>query len=219
MKSRLIFGLIFIGILACKTPKALITGLSSFNDEQIALIEKDDKDTPMRVWLITNTQDSLLLRSKSEDFKFPEDEKYAQLLADKMLATVRDSSNMGVGIAAPQVGILKNLILVQRFDKKEEPFEAYYNPKITSFSKLKQPCLEGCLSIPNRMDTTRNRAYAILLEYDNIKGEHFTEMIEDFTAVIFQHEIDHLNGILFLDHLDLEIKAVEDKRKLSQHRK
>jgi peptide deformylase len=134
-----------------------------------------------------------------------------------MFNTVTSPKNLGVGIAAPQVGILKNVILVQRYDLKKFPIEAYINPKITKFSKLKQPCLEGCLSIPNRMDTTRNRAYAILLEYENIKGEHKTEMIEDFTAVIFQHEIDHLNGILYLDHLDKEIRDAENKLKLNNH--
>lgn len=218
MKSLFILIILVVGLIACNSTKRLSSLEHSFTPKQMELISKDDNQTAMRVFLITNPEDSLLLRTKSKDFQFPQDKIIAQRLADKMLATVTDTSNMGVGIAAPQVGILKNLILVQRFDKKDEPFEAYYNPTITSYSKLKQPCLEGCLSIPNKMDTTRNRAYAILLEYDDIEGSHHTEMVEDFTAVIFQHEIDHLNGILFLDHLDLEIKAVEDKRKLSQHR-
>jgi peptide deformylase len=116
--------------------------------------------------------------------------------------------SMGVGIAAPQVGILKNIIWVQRFDKEDFPFEVYINPRILSYSTLKQDCQEGCLSIPDRSDTTRNRSYAIMIDYDKIDGSHHTEMIEDFTAVIFQHEIDHLNGILYLDHLDREVNAV-----------
>lgn len=175
-------------------------------------------DEPMRIWLITDPEDSILLRTKSTDFELPKDAKHATYLADRMLATVTDSASLGVGIAAPQVGVLKNLILVQRFDKPNEPIVAYYNPKITSYSKLKQPCLEGCLSIPNKMDTTRNRAYAILLEYDLLDGTHEKELVEDFTAVIFQHEVDHLNGILFLDHLDQEIKDAEDSLMLKRHR-
>lgn len=175
-------------------------------------------DEPMRVWLITNPEDSILLRTKSTDFQLPKDAKHASFLAERMLATVTDSASLGVGIAAPQIGVLKNLILVQRFDLPGEPIVAYYNPKITSFSKLKQPCLEGCLSIPNKMDTTRNRAYAIIMEYDNLDGSHERELVEDFTAVIFQHEVDHLNGILFLDHLDQEIKDAEDSLKLKRHR-
>jgi len=109
---------------------------------------------------------------------------------------------MGVGIAAPQVGILKDMIWVQRFDKEGFPFEVYINPVIRQYSTKKQDCREGCLSIPDRSDTTKTRAYAILLEYDRLSGDHITEMVEDFTAVIFQHEIDHLHGVLYLDHLD-----------------
>lgn len=186
--------------------------------QEIEHIYAGDAEEPMRIWLITNPDDSILLRTKSTDFQLPKDAKSAQFLAERMRSTVTDSASMGVGIAAPQVGVLKNLIIVQRFDLPSEPLVAYYNPKITSYSKLKQPCLEGCLSIPNRMDTTRNRAYAILLEYDLLDGTREKELIEDFTAVIFQHEIDHLNGILFLDHLDQEIKDAEDSLMLQRHR-
>jgi peptide deformylase len=106
-----------------------------------------------------------------------------------------------VGIAAPQVGLLRQIIWVQRFDKIGFPWEVFLNPRIAQFTKKKQPCREGCLSIPDRMDTTQTRAYAIMIEYDRLDGTHVVELVEDFTAVIFQHEIDHLNGIIFLDHL------------------
>ncbi len=128
---------------------------------------------------------------------------------NRLYRTVTDSMSLGVGIAAPQVGILKNIIWVQRFDKQGFPFEVFLNPKIQQYSKLKQDCLEGCLSIPNRRDTTSNRAYAILLEYDRPDASHHIEMVEDFTAVIVQHEVDHLNGILYIDHLRQEIEAAK----------
>ena len=118
---------------------------------------------------------------------------------------MQDSASLGVGIAAPQVGLLRQIIYVQRFDKEGFPFEAYINPRILQYTDKKQPCREGCLSIPEKRDTTTNRAYAILIEYDSPNGAHHIEMVEDFTAVIFQHEIDHLNGILFTDHLQQEI--------------
>ncbi len=202
------------------------TSTHQLQSEKGYVLTKDQKehiytgttDEPMRIWLITNPEDSILLRTKSTNFELPKDAKDAEFLASRMLATVTDSASLGVGIAAPQVGVLKNLILVQRFDLVDEPIVAYYNPKITSYSKLKQPCLEGCLSIPNKMDTTRNRAYAIILEHELLNGEHKQELVEDFTAVIFQHEIDHLNGILFLDHLDQEIKDAEDSLMLKRHR-
>jgi peptide deformylase len=156
----------------------------------------------MRVFKINNVKDSLLLRQKSEDVTIVKGDKTLKHFTDRLYATVRDSISLGVGIAAPQVGILKNIIWVQRFDKEEFPFEVYLNPKIVQYSQQKQTRAEGCLSIPNRRETLNCRAYAILLEYDTLDGEHKTEMVEDFTAIIFQHEIDHLNGILYIDLID-----------------
>jgi peptide deformylase len=118
-----------------------------------------------------------------------------------MYATVNDRITKGVGIAAPQVGILKNIIWVQRYDKPNAPFEVYLNPKIIQYTIKKINWLEGCLSIPGRRDTTTTRSYAILLDYLRPDKSHKIEMIEGFTAVIFQHEIDHLNGIIYLDRL------------------
>ena len=105
------------------------------------------------------------------------------------------------------------MVAVQRFDKEDFPFEVYVNPTIKQYSKKTQFCLEGCLSIPDKMDTTKNRAYAILLEYEKLDGSREIEMVEAFTAVIFQHEIDHLNGILFTDHLDIEIEEAEERKR------
>lgn len=211
--------ILFIALYGCKNQEVQQDNPITFTSEQVKLLNQGDSLGEMRVLLITNEQDSLILRSQSEDIIYPQDSLLATKLASRMLKTVTSPDNLGVGIAAPQVGILKNMILVQRYDIDSTPFEAYINPKIIKYTKLKQPCLEGCLSIPDRMDTTKTRAYAILLEYDNLQGEHKTEMIEDFTAVIFQHEIDHLNGILYLDHLDKEIRDAEEKLKFNNHLK
>jgi peptide deformylase len=179
---------------------------TQFSKTQIQMIVSDT--TAMRVWEITNTNDSVLLRQKSEEV-FPDTtDTILQLLISRMYKTVTDSISMGVGIAAPQVGILKQIIWVQRFDKKGVPFEVYLNPKIKQYSKLTQKCREGCLSIPDRMDTLNSRSYAILIEYNTLKGDTRIEMVEDFTAVIFQHEIDHLNGILYTDHLETDMNKV-----------
>lgn len=183
----------------------------NYSNKQKELISKGKSNEPMRIWLITNKEDSILLRTKSENINLLKELKTTQLLSQRLLTTVQDPANAGVGIAAPQVGILKNMIVVQRYDKEGFPFETYINPTIKQYSKKTQFCLEGCLSIPKTMDTTKNRAYAILLEYDKLDGTHEIEMIEAFTAVIFQHEIDHLNGILFTDHLDLEIEEAEER--------
>jgi len=190
-------------IAACSTTKrvASVAPAPNFTASQLQLISAGTATEPMRVWKTTSLSDSLLLRQESEPVDLSGDLTTVELFTQRLFATVRDSLSMGVGIAAPQVGILKDIIWVQRFDKEGFPFEVYLNPVIKQYSTKKQDCREGCLSIPDRSDTTKTRAYAILLEYDTLSGEHITEMVEDFTAVIFQHEIDHLHGILYLDRL------------------
>ncbi|MEM9917309.1 MAG: peptide deformylase [Bacteroidota bacterium] len=195
-------------LLACsggqKLAKNTQTKGTAFTEEQKNRILEADTSQPMRLFLITNPSDSLLLRTRSRDVVANPKDPLLQHFLQRLQRTVKTS--LGVGIAAPQVGILKNIIWVQRFDKPNFPFEAYLNPRIKQYSKKKQPCREGCLSIPARSDTTQTRAYAILLEYDRPDGQHEIEMVEDFTAVIFQHEIDHLNGILYIDHLEEEME-------------
>jgi len=178
----------------------------TFSKSQAALIMEKDSERPMRVFKITNTADSILLRTKSTEVMVDANNPVLQTFVKRLYNTVRDSMSLGVGIAAPQVGILKNIIWIQRFDKPTFPFEVYLNPKIVQYSKLTQECKEGCLSIPDRSDMLNSRSYAILIEYDKMDGTHHFEMVEDFTAVIFQHEIDHLDGILYLDHLAKELK-------------
>ncbi|MEZ4852612.1 MAG: peptide deformylase, partial [Bacteroidia bacterium] len=168
-------------------------------------------NTPMRVFLITNPDDSLLLRTQSKSVKADPNDPVLQHFIKRLLRTVQDSASMGVGIAAPQVGLLRQIVYVQRFDKEGFPFEAYLNPQILQYSKLKRVGPEGCLSIPDVRDSV-SRSYSILIEYDYPDGSHHVEMIEDFTAVIFQHEIDHLNGILFPDHLKQEIRDAKGRK-------
>jgi len=196
----------FLILVSCKSSKLTTDklGLNNFDVTQQLLINKGAGEDAMRLFLLTNHSDSILLRKKSSKVTIRESDPELDLFIDRLYATVTDSMSLGVGIAAPQVGILKNIIWVQRFDKPEFPFEVYLNPVIRQYSTKKQSCMEGCLSIPDKRGETQNRAYAILLEYDKRDGSHHIEMVEDFTAVIFQHEIDHLNGIVFLDHLESE---------------
>jgi peptide deformylase len=200
---------VFIILLIFGCSGAKLTVNKSFSSEQISLITSADTLTPMRVYKITSIQDSLLLRTRSENIRANPKDPVLQRFVKRLYATVRDSLSMGVGIAAPQVGILKNIIWVQRFDKENFPFEVYLNPTINTYSDKKQSFREGCLSIPNRSDTLRTRAFSIFIEYDTMQSEHKTETVEGFTSVIFQHEIDHLNGILYLDHLKKEVNDVK----------
>lgn len=100
----------------------------------------------------------------------------------------------GVGIAAPQVGIAKRVIVVQT---KTGP-EVFVNPKILSKSLRVIESEEGCLSVPEVFGTVK-RHKSVKVRALNRKGEKIQLKASGFEAVIFQHEIDHLDGILFID--------------------
>jgi len=125
----------------------------------------------------------------------PRDPALGHLQA-RMQATV--DLEKGVGIAAPQVGVNRRFILVKRLDKKDEPFHSYSNPSITRSSEATEVAWEGCLSIPAGFGQVR-RAQSITLRHQDQDGRWLTEEVKGFTARIFQHEIDHLDGVLFIE--------------------
>ena len=155
----------------------------------------------MYVLSVAEADDSLRLREKclpvSEQMLRSED--YA-LLRRRMLATVQNPENEGVGIAAPQVGISRRMVAVQRFDKQGEPFEFFLNPEIVEYEGQTLIGSEGCLSVPDISDDVE-RWQRIRLRYRDEAFAEREEVIEGFTAVIFQHEIDHLDGVLFIDYI------------------
>lgn len=205
MKKQLLFtiSIVFL-VFGCAASKHV--RVNQFSASEKALIKSGDSLQPMRVYKITNKADSLLLREHSTYIKPNPKNALLNTFVKRLYATVRDSLSLGVGIAAPQVGVLKNIIWVQRLDKVEMPFEVYLNPKIIKYSATTQTVTEGCLSIPDRREILNSRSEAIDIEYDTMEGLHKTETVKGFTSVIFQHEIDHLNGILYLDHLYRESK-------------
>lgn len=169
-----------------------------FTNEERDLILSAPETEMMRVTQVTNSADLKILNAVSTDIN-PKD-KLIPVLAKRMYLAMRDPARPGVGIAAPQVGINRNIIWVQRLDKPDEPFELCINPKIVWRSNLMRKGAEGCLSIPDeRGDVYRN--YTIQITYFDSEGNLKEEVVEDFTAVIFQHEIDHLNGILFTERM------------------
>lgn len=173
---------------------------NGWSDEEQKII--NEQGDIMRVLTVCNAADSMLLRSTSLPISNKElrSNEY-NTLAKKMVATVTSPEQDGVGIAAPQVGILRRIVAVQRFDKDEAPFEVYPNIRITSYTGEKEIGPEGCLSIPNRRgDVARYRD--INITYTSLRTlNDTTEKIKGFTAVIFQHECDHLDGILYTDHI------------------
>ena len=156
----------------------------------------------MPLWTVDVPEEEEFLRLKAEPLTAsriatPE----FNVLCERMLATVNDPDNEGVGIAAPQVGLSRRLVAVQRFDKEGEPFEFFVNPEIVEFSEEREYGSEGCLSVPD-MSGDVLRSTSIRLRYNRPSDfELVEEVVEGFTAVIFQHEIDHLNGVLYIDYL------------------
>ena len=172
---------------------------TSWTSDEEALIN-DAPDTKMRLWTIDNAEDSIFLRQPSQpltqaDVQHP----VFQLLKERMLLTVTDPENEGVGIAAPQVGIGRQLVAVQRFDKPGQPFEFYVNPRLTYLSDEKQKGWEGCLSVPNqRGEVLRSKQVVVTFNHPTT-FELQCDTVEGFTAIIFQHETDHLSGTLYID--------------------
>lgn len=159
-------------------------------------------DGIMPLWTTYVAEEEEFLRLKAEPLseKIVATPEFATL-KERMLATVCDPTNEGVGIAAPQVGISRRLVAVQRIDKEGEPFEFYINPEIIARSEEKELGGEGCLSVPD-MHGDVMRHTAIRIRYNREPDFAVVEEdIEGFTAVIFQHEIDHLDGILYIDYL------------------
>jgi peptide deformylase len=179
-----------------------------FTNEEMELIHSGDSTEMFRVLQTDNASDSIVLRKISRDVRPGKKDETLSLLIDRMYASMRDSLRPGVGIAAPQVGINRNVIWVQRFDKEGEPFEVYLNPEILKYSRLTRKGYEGCLSIPDCREEVC-RSYTIMVRYQKLNGLKKTEMVEGFTAVIFQHEVDHLKGILFTDRLEEEQEGVD----------
>jgi peptide deformylase len=106
--------------------------------------------------------------------------------------------NRGIGLAAPQVGVLKRIIIVETKDGSKE----FINPEILKKSKEVIVDVEGCLSFPG-LYLKIKRAREIEVRAKNIEGKDLEIQAQGVLARIFQHEIDHLDGILFIDKLNL----------------
>ena len=202
----------FFGYAACIISYAMMafscTG-KGFTSDEAALIRY--ADSMMRVLTIKDSVDLKILRAQSSDLPVSalmsdDYEKLCRL----MTATVTHPSQDGVGIAGPQVGLNRRVVAVQRFDKEGFPFEVYPNIRIVWASDSLACGPEGCLSVPGmRGDVMRSTE--IVIEYtdmEQLKGRRdrcpmpvIRDTVKGFTAVIFQHETDHLDGILYTDRL------------------
>ena len=170
-----------------------------FSKEERTIIRQSDSVMYVTVW----PEDSAVLRTPCADLtKVELKSRELKTLTEKMLKTLRSPQHDGVGIAAPQVGISKRIIWLQRFDKDGGPFECYLNPHLDSlFGEIgKGP--EGCLSVPP-MRGLVPRYTSVIVSYIHPETlEPKRDTVTGYTAVIFQHECDHLDGILYIDKAD-----------------
>ena len=138
-------------------------------------------------------------------------------LVDDMLETMYAAD--GVGLAAPQIGVSLNVVVIDiaQKDGKNEP-QAFINPKIVWASEETAKYEEGCLSVPDIWDEVE-RPVAIRCEYLDRDGKPQVVEADGFLADCLQHEIDHLKGTLFIDHLSrlkrtMALKKLEKAKKL-----
>lgn len=192
---------LLLGVLAIAALTTLISkkGPEPFSSREREIITKSDSV----MYVTVMPEDSAILRTPSVDLS-PE-ELASPLLKElmaKMLCTVQDPSQDGVGIAAPQVGINKRVIWLQRLDQEGEPWHCYLNMHIDSLFGPKLTAPEGCLSLPTlRGDVVRDSSVIVsFIDPETLQPARDT--IHGYTARIFQHEIDHLEGIVYADRSD-----------------
>ena len=157
---------------------------------------------------IQTGRDNPVLRKKSET---------VCEITKKTLRLIRDMEKTmlkykGVGLAAPQVGIHERIVLITLDDKK---ILALVNPKITSTSEDTTISEEGCLSLPGKWGKVR-RSIEITVQFLTQKGQKMVMKFCDFEAIELQHEIDHLDGILFVDYLDDNDITLDDASGLEE---
>ncbi|MDW7667503.1 MAG: peptide deformylase [Bacillota bacterium] len=140
-----------------------------------------------------------ILRKKSRVIKNINDR--IRVLSEDMVETMIE--NNGIGLAAPQVGVLKRLIVV---DIEEDPM-VMVNPEILEKSG-EQIINEGCLSVPNKNGDVK-RPEQLKVKYTDLNGNSHTIKTEGLLSVVISHEVDHLNGVLFIDKVIEETEAKE----------
>ncbi len=154
----------------------------------------------MAVREIVRIPDPILYRKARKVTDFG---KELQTLVDDMVETMRVAP--GVGLAAPQVDVPLRVIVVEFGDEEDEsvPLKLFIvvNPEITRFSKEQVTATEGCLSIPDFVGDV-DRSVSVVVKGMNRRGQPMRIKSSGWLARIFQHEVDHINGVLFIDRTE-----------------
>jgi peptide deformylase len=161
----------------------------------------------MAIREIITVPNKVLNRKAQKVTDFGED---LQTLIDDMVETMREAP--GVGLAAPQVNVLQRVIAVEFGDEEDEevPPKLYtiVNPEVVRASEETVMGIEGCLSIPELVGEVE-RSVSVTVKGQNRRGQKMKIKAFGWLARIFQHEIDHLNGVLFTDRTET-IYRIED---------
>lgn len=194
VRSCVVVAVVLTALVGC-TQRPSSERLTS---DELALVR--GSASTMRVLTVDTPADSLVLRTACKDIAREDiiSDDFRKL-SECMVATVTSPEQGGVGIAGPQVGLSRRIVAVQRFDKPGKPFEVYPNIRIIATRGEQMDGREGCLSVPGQRGMVR-RWQDIDIAY--VSPYTFTDTIEQvqgYTAVIFQHECDHLDGILYID--------------------
>ncbi len=124
-------------------------------------------------------------------------DKSVQALIKNLMDTAQAQKNpVALGLAAPQIGIFKRVFIARVRNK----FKPFINPKITKSSKDNASLLEGCFSVHGIYGSVL-RSAEVDIESQDAHGKKFTKLFKGLAAKIIQHELDHLDGILFIDHV------------------
>jgi len=206
---------ILVSVLLCSIFLGAVTDLFSFSgqDKRVrhaggALSEREislirNSSPVMWVYQVSDPYQESVLRRPASEFDIAEvGSENVAILSSKMLSTVNAPQYGGVGIAGPQVGISRRIIAVCRLDKPGEPFEVYPNVKLDSLWGPVEKGREGCLSIPPYIGNVPRYKHAIVSYIDAKTLKVKRDTVSDYVARIFQHECDHLEGILFTDRVD-----------------
>lgn len=128
--------------------------------------------------------------------------RYHHIVRDMIKLTKTFVDPEGVGLASTQVGLDEQFFVAKMDDGS---FKAFFNPKITKLSKAVKVYTEGCLSIPNYWGEVTRHLW-VDVQYQDLSGKPVKERLRGLEAHIYQHEVDHLQGKLFMDHI-LEQKS------------
>lgn len=153
----------------------------------------------LKIYTIEDKNEEKILRTKSVDVSESEfgTEEMDEFL-DNLLETAKKSDEPAGGIAAPQVGVNKNIIYLLNYDTDE--WEVFINPQLQPEGFTKMSIEESCLSVPKREEKVL-RYKKIKITFQDRFGKKQTKKYSELNAITLQHEKDHLDGILFIDRV------------------